>query len=416
MNEFVRGVRPRAAALLAVVAALSSACSSKKKGSPGPTTIDVHGKVVFLDSNLGVQGLAVLTSGQNAVTTAADGTFTFTGVKTPYTLTVLDSTNKYGEVFVGLTRTDPVLPDVIGVPTGNSATIAGTITGVTPGGDYLYGTSTLGGSASGTVDSGTGAMTGSCSWNGPSTDTFTLWGVGYDASTQHVIAAGSTTLTATNGVAQNSVSLAMAAVTPVPFSLTITGAPADAGSYPGGANVYLSDANSPFAAILGGASVSSNATVVVSQPRVPGAGITALAEFLHGPHEVTIAYGVTGSSVTLPVNPPLIQAVPVDAATGVTVATPFSWSAEPSPAVYQIYFSPTSIGPPAYVVYTTATTTTIPDLSLAGLGLPSAQGYLWQVISSGPYPSLDDYVVPYVPPTSGTQFGDMSVGRTFITQ
>ena len=413
MNNFAR-----ASLAFAVLAAAAGAACSGKKGSSGPKTVDVHGTLVYEGTGVGAPGIVVLTSGQSPVTTAADGTFSFAKLKTPYRLTFIDSTNKTGVIWDGLTIAAPVIPwSVLGVST-HGMTFDGTVTGLQGGSVALTATAPHGGAGGGSVNFSGGAITGGqVNWYGPTTNSFTLWAVGYGLSSS-ITAAGSTTLAATDGGNQSGVAVPMSTVTPLPLTLDVTGVPANSS---GEASVNLSDANSPYAAPLGVAVLSSSATISMPAPHVTGAtGLCVTAQIavggISGPIEESNVYGITGSSATVAFHAPLALALPVDGATGVGLATPFSWGADAQPAVYRLVFSPMTGGSPSFVVYTTATSATIPDLSVQGLALPVGQGYHWQVLAFGPTSSLDAFADGGAPPTTGARFVDSAPQRSFSTQ
>jgi hypothetical protein len=115
--------------------------------------------------------------------------------------------------------------------------------------------------------------------------------------------------------------------------------------------------------------------------------------------------------------PPSEPVAPLNAATGVTAATAFSWSAVPD-TIYEVAFvttTTTGSGKAFYALFTTATTATIPVVP--ELALPLNQSFAWRVSGFGPNASADDGVsatnVQFVTPdeldcdphwlTSGTQ-------------
>src|SRR5690606_11086011 len=79
-----------------------------------------------------VAGTTVLATGKTAVVTGADGAFTFSGMRVPYDLTVVDTGESLAHRFVGLTTATPLLHPVFALVTGltgqYSATINGTLT------------------------------------------------------------------------------------------------------------------------------------------------------------------------------------------------------------------------------------------------------------------------------------------------
>ena len=115
-------------------------------------------------------------------------------------------------------------------------------------------------------------------------------------------------------------------------------------------------------------------------PAVSGATLLLQVTAIKGPGNGTAYYktgvgtGATGVIVTLPAAPDL--SLPVDAATGVDTTVTFSWT-QMTGAVHLLIFN--SPGNPSYIVITSGTSATIPNLKGLGLGLPSSQTYSWQV-------------------------------------
>jgi hypothetical protein len=98
-----------------------------------------------------------------------------------------------------------------------------------------------------------------------------------------------------------------------------------------------------------------------------------------------LAAGAAGVAVSIPSAPDL--SLPVDNATGVDTTVTFSWTPMAG-AIHLLVF--TSAGNPQYLIITSGTSATIPNLKGLGLGLPSAQVYAWSVDGIGPFGSADD--------------------------
>jgi hypothetical protein len=124
-----------------------------------------------------------------------------------------------------------------------------------------------------------------------------------------------------------------------------------------------------------------------------------------------IASGATGIALTLPAPP--APSLPVDAATGVTTATPFSWAPIGSTIYLVLLNGPAS--QPDYLVITSSPTATIPDLTALGLGLPKGIAYTWNIIALGPFANIDAAAgaTGILPQTDAIQA--TSGGRTFTT-
>src|SRR5713101_4316648 len=139
---------------------------SKNEGGPGPGgggTITVNGSVQDSYFNP-VSGAVVIVSGKTPVTSAANGSFTVSGVSTPYDITVVVGTQKRAIVYQGLTRTDPVLFAIgIPLPAPKSATISGTVPGAPSATTIVLFVSGVK-SWSATANPTTGAYTISATW------------------------------------------------------------------------------------------------------------------------------------------------------------------------------------------------------------------------------------------------------------
>lgn len=97
-----------------------------------------------------------------------------------------------------------------------------------------------------------------------------------------------------------------------------------------------------------------------------------------------LAANAGGVSLTLPAGPEL--SLPVNAATGVNTSTNFTWTPF-SGGVHLVIMQ--AAGKPTYLILTTGTNATIPDLTSLGLGLPTATNYSWQVFGFAPFANTD---------------------------
>ena len=90
-------------------------------------TVTVQGNVIGIDG-LPAPGVEVAIHAGATTTTAADGSFSVSGVEQPYTITLLHPSDPHSVTYLGLSRTDPTLV-VPGAPLGQSrtASIYGTV-------------------------------------------------------------------------------------------------------------------------------------------------------------------------------------------------------------------------------------------------------------------------------------------------
>jgi hypothetical protein len=104
-------------------------------------------------------------------------------------------------------------------------------------------------------------------------------------------------------------------------------------------------------------------------------------------------------NITVPT--PAKALVPVANANAVTQSTVFSWNGLPANTVAAIYWS---VGDWNIERFTTAASTTIPDLSAFGVTLPAAAAGLWVVEAVGPAETMDEAL-------TALDVHDLDVGR-----
>ncbi len=136
----------------------------------------------MIDGNgAAVAGQTVLiTSGtfSQSVVSDATGAFSVPNVPTPYDATVIDSGGKEAVQYVGLTRADPSLTDLVSSSTPQTASVAGSFTGGTYPESASTNTQILFVSPQITVDfsdPGDGTFSSPVNWAGPSTTTGALY-------------------------------------------------------------------------------------------------------------------------------------------------------------------------------------------------------------------------------------------------
>ena len=409
------------AALLSLLLALVSGCSSDSDSPTGSSTITVSGRVVD-GQRRPVPNAPVVITGLPAVTSNANGAFSIAGVTPPYDITVVISSTKLGITYRGLTRSDPTLVNLFSSsPATNNATISGTVSG---GAGYplpanhtssvVYVSPEASGGS--TPSSGTGTYSLNLSWDGISTTTGTLHALQWETSGTGMPLAykGYATkagVIVSNGGSFPNQNLPMASVTSGTISGTIT--------VPGTVTLaakVLSLAFSSTRSISLGSESGAAAAFTYTVPNVTGTTITlgALGSGAGGQaiaSKTGILVGASGVALTLPEVPQL--SLPVNAASNVTNTTPFSWTTHSSMVYIAYFFGPAN--EPIYLVVVGTASTTIPDLTSLGLGLPASAGYTWYLIMYGPNASIDaaagtNGIVPL-----GDSMGALSSTRSFTT-
>jgi hypothetical protein len=417
-------VAVHAATVVSLVTLLSfvSGCKSDSSSGPGTTgTITVSGKVISVTQQP-IASSPVVITGLPATITDANGAFTVAGVTPPYDVTVVVSASKLGITYRGLTRPDPTLVNFLSsVPPPNSATVSGTVSG---GGGFpqpatrtsaalLTSTET---SASTTPNGTTGAYSLTTTWTGAATLTTVLHALQWDKNaagmpTGFTGYAEKTGVSITAGGTFAGQNIAMTAVTgqtitgavTVPAGLTL-GTKAMSLVFPTKGTISLGSESGTATSFSYTVPVVTGTTLTVSASASGTGGVVSAAKS-------GIASGATGVAITIP-SPPS-PSLPVDAATGVSTATPFSWAPIGSTIYLLLLNGPAN--QPDYLVITASPTGTIPDLTALGLGLPKGLGYTWNVLAFGPFATIDAAASP----TGIIPLGDVvtatSASRTFTT-
>ncbi len=397
-------------------------CKSDSDSSTGaPTTITVTGKVITANQQPLANSPVVIT-GRPATTTDANGAFTVTGVGVPYDVTVAVSATKLGITYRGLSRQDPTLINFLSsAPSVNSATVSGTVSGgagypqpATRTSSVLVNSTEV--SASATPNSGTGAYTRIANWDGATTITVSLhalqWDVnpsgmpiafnGYGEKAGVSVTAGGTF--AGQNIAMTAVSSqTISGSIVVPATLSLSGKSLSL-RWPTKGSMFLGSEGGTATTFTYAVPVVTGTTLSVSMSATGGGALSIVTK-------TGLAPGTSGIALTIPTPPAL--SLPVEAATGVGITTPFSWS----PVASTIYLLLVS-GPanqPDYVVVTGSPTATIPDLNTLGLGLPAGLAYTWTVYAFGPFANIDAAAGPtgFIP--QGDAASASSSSRTFTT-
>jgi hypothetical protein len=431
---------PPAAVASATTATLTASADAFTRSSTitinPPAAITVAGVVV--DSSLRkFPGVSVFIGAQSTVTDA-NGHFSIANVTPPYDLTVLATVTSPGgpakgaSLFKGLTRTDPVIILAL-YPT--STDNMGTLTGTVTGGDApgTFGVNTVVSwvstpaplafanprleinsspySLDVTWDVALSSITGNMhvlQWEHDCCGRPKSY-TGYAVKTGVAVAAGGTT---------NNVNLAMSA----PGTLSVGGSV----TVPSGVTLGTAPLRSAALSFDDTAQIdlgfdgSSGTSFSYLYPNITGAtavvsasGYSASGDLMEA--KVSgIALGTTNVSIALP--SPISVITPADSATSIGTDVDFSWTAFSGGNVVYIFEAIGPLGQPSYQVFTTATSTRIPDLSAQGMGLPSAAAYSWSVIAVAPHASVDSAAGPKsILPTGNTVLTAGAGGRTFTT-
>jgi hypothetical protein len=382
-----------------------------------PASITVAGNVLG-DNEVPAVAVQVLITGFAPVNTDSQGSFAIPGVTPPYDITVIDSIQKVTTTYQGLTRADPTLVFLATEGVAQQATLSGTITG----GDATDPIGFLYDSGNGVFASGN-SFSMAASWYGSPFFSGTLRALqmtldpvtrlptgypGYGEVSGQTVSSGSSLA---------NINISLSAISTVP----IAGGVSTAADYalvdnsvfvffPSGADWELLTDTAPsnsFSYIL---PVIPSATYAV-QAHVSCAGIADVWAVQAG-----VPGGTTDLSLSIPPGPALV--LPENAVSSITAGSSFSWAAMPG-AIHIASFSPGNAAQPAYTVVTAGSQARIPDLSSAGLGLPSSAQYSWYVIGLAPLSSVDAFATPSgLAVLSGSATGAQGVtaSRSFTTQ
>jgi hypothetical protein len=385
-------------------------------GSDGSTTeggdaagATVQGTVVdaYL---LPMSGIDVHCQGQKA-TTAANGTFTLTGIAAPYNATVVAPQTvgpKHGYLFVGVSRLDPTLQLALeqSKPT-ETATLTGTMSTNAPNAagivfaDFPAATPA---NASPTIPIAIGATTfsGDLSWTGHTSATPTVYILQWLTTgnlPSAYIAFESTSETLTSGTSTTW----SPPLTPTvgSGSMTVTLMPS-AGYVPIDIGVYVRPPGAGVAAPIQHGVKAGEVSSTVITPDITNAtfaacGLQVLDTFDGGPtqpyaYTCTTGLGKSDSPTLQP--PPATTFVSAPSTAG--LGTVFDYTGIPG-GVYLVAFGPTASAAStsdALFVITNGTQAAIPDLSALSFAFHPGDAFTAEVFGLAPFSGIDSALGP----------------------
>lgn len=390
-----------------------------------PATITVSG-IVVIPSQLPAEGMTVVIPGRPATITDASGTFSISGVTTPYDCTVLVTPTDLSITYVGLTRPDPTL-QVFDLIEPRSGTLDGA---VTPFSATAMAPRLVFGSPDGAAEAVDGAPAGDPvpdrydyqlfpGWSGPPITTGTVHALQWletDGLPTTYTGYGSQANVAVPNYDVGTATAPTVTLAPVETS-TLTGSitafegavllkkEVDVHFDTGGLLPIVVDGSAPLAFSYATPSLASVATLDVTVTAALGTGddVSHVCERgLAADADVQLAL----------VAPPLASA-PGSGATGVGLTTDFTWSGF-SGGVHVLVTQADGAAPWYYVV-TSGTAARIPDLSAHGMPLPPSTDYRWQVRAYARFPDVDAFAGPGEPLRRSQHYGT-SAFRPFRTQ
>ncbi len=401
--------------------------SSVNSGPAG--THSVTGKVVGANGQP-IPEVPVVVPEHPPSVTDGNGNFTITDVSTPYTLVVVDGRYKRALVYRGLTRPDPTLTWLGSSPgTPHEGTLQGSLipwSAVSPDvrttARVAFSSSAVASDAPVNLDSGSFSIHNS--WFGPTSITGTIYALSwsYDANslpttfeyfgrrTNVALGAGQTNTNqdATLNVVPTGF---VSGTTSVSAGYTITSLRVYAVFEARAGIMFLNDS-------------SPGPTFLYNAPGVPGVTLMLLAIASKPSGEIVESFisglpvSASNVAVQLPAAPGLI--LPVENASGVDSRTPFMWTPS-NGGVHLLEINSSAPAASTFIVLTSASQDSIPDLSWAGLSLPLSTAYQWAVLRIAPFASVDAAAGPsgtlqfVANPYAFTGFYESSATRAFTT-
>ncbi len=376
------------------------------------SSMTVNGYVKDIDGEP-ISGITVQIKGKTPTTTAADGSFTIPDVVPPYEIRIILSTQQAAVVYQGLTRPDPSLLYIISTTTGKSASISGFV-------PPAPGKTTMVYFVSGTrswrtiADPATGFYNFGAYWVGSATSytgnlSVLRWTQNTSGLPSQYDGYGSRNLTISDGGSFDNNNFLETDLSD-PAELNINGSIVVP---PGGyiityKQLFINFGNA-YVFIGGeysGTGLTDNFSYTV--PSITGATfeVDAIATVPASPNSRGSVYqkkGITGGSsgVTLTLSAAPQLSLPVHNGIGIDTTTQFLWTQGGGTGINLARISPDMGNPgPVYYIFTSANSTTIPNLSPQGMGLPASTNYTWYVLRYYPMTSIDaaasDSFVPLI--------------------
>ena len=369
-------------------AVMLAACGGGSGNNPPPVgSITVSG-IVLRSAGTPLTGATVLLNGGKPLTSSADGTFSYTGVVVPYTLTV--RSGGFVSEYRGLTRANPQIAPVL-LSSGFGKTLSGKVGGATL---PLEGTDNIVLAATGNtiaflnLDRDTGAYQGPLGWWGSPTLTTDLVALQYKVTgaevTPNSFLLGKKTgvsLTSGGTLADQDITLN------TPLSTAATILDFNPGAYAVGTSTYYwtYKAGGAIFQINGKINLVNGASTTYPSE---GASLGSEGKDAEGNFAQVIAPAVAGNQpgefgttpISLPTKAVLQNPVPDNGATGVSKIPNLSRASVAGTTLYLVRL--TGAGN-TYTFYLPGDSSTMafPDYSSLGLPLTGSTAYSWYMES-----------------------------------
>ena len=387
-----------------VLTACGGGSDHNPNASPTPTTaastITVSGRVVN-NWKKPIAGTPVVVLGKPPLVTDGNGRFSVSDITPPYDVSLVHIGSKTATIYKGLTRTDPVLVGISDAVTAQTANLSGSMSGVSLPQPALHNTLVV----VMAPDSGYGSNFASAA-GAYAFPSFRWLGSPNTIGAIHALqvrysATGAPVEYKAYGKREN-VALANGGtfagqnvrLNPIPNG-NVSGTVSMAAGYTlTGKGIFLQ--LSPDYSMALETDYTSALTFSYVTPNIgpPALTLYASARKAGGVGATVYRGGVpataAGIAMNIPAGPEL--SLPADGANGVATTTQFNWSAFAG-GVHAAEFYSDAPNKPTYIIYTAGTSTTIPDLSAVGLGLPSSTPYKWVVLGLAPINNVDQLAV-----------------------
>jgi hypothetical protein len=363
-------------------AVLLAACGGGSGNTPVPAGSITVGGTVLNSGGKPVEGVSVLLNGGKPLTSSADGTFTYSGVVVPYTLTV--QSGGFVSEYRGLTRANPQIAPVL-LSSGFGKTVSGKVGGATlplGGIDNIVLAATGNTIAFLKLDRSTGAYQGPLGWWGSPTLTTDLVALQYRATSAPVTPSEfrlgkRTGVSLTSGGTLTGQDITLNAT---PLTTTETILNFNPGAYTVGTDTYYWTYKAGGAIFLINGKISLVNTASTNYPS-EGASLGAEGKDAEGGFAQIIVPAVAGiTPINLPTSPVLQNAVPDNGATGVSKTPNLSRASVAGTTLYLLRL----IGAGnTYTFYLPGDSSTLafPDYSSLGLPLAGSTVYSWYMES-----------------------------------
>lgn len=375
-------------------------------------------------------GVKVGIIGKQSVTSGAGGVFTFTDVTPPYDLYTFapqgcgSNTTPTVYYFEDLTRPDPTVtaatysslcPNLTLCPfPGPSASVTGTKSGTGNNTDPVVFGWSEGGFGSGVLNTN-GTFSGTAGWCAGSTSTGALHAIQMtrkaNLAPDTFLGYARTPATYTSGNAATT----HLTFTAINSTGTITGTLNAPAGYPPPTVTLVQQFGNSWGSLW----TADTTAIDAAFPIIANAGGNALyaRTTLAGGQSTFVQPLASTATVNFTMPAAAVLMTPADAATGVTTATTFAWTAS-SGVISQVNMSGTGA---VFRIFTTNQQTTVPVIP--ELALPSGTSFNWGIIGYAPATSIDDAAglnelesvnqLDYSGPAHATS---LSITRSFTTQ